>query len=119
MSNEISASITLNVSKSGVTLNQSFSKTSDMAGAEMIGNTQTVGTSAETLTVGDVSTIGYLLIKNLDSTNFVEIDAVSTMDSFPQKVLAGESILLKPQTATIYGKADTAACSVYVQAVEL
>lgn len=119
MANEISASASLSAGKNGVALSNSFSRSADMSGDEMIANIQNVGTTAEAVVLGDISTIGFLLIKNLDDTNFVEIDAANTFDKFPQKLLAGDFVLLKPQTTTIYAKANTAACNLLVQAIEL
>jgi hypothetical protein len=80
---------------------------------------QSIGTSAELVGVGEVTTIGYVLIVNLDDTNYVEIDKVNTFDAFPQKLLAGDVILLKPESATIYAKAHTASCDVLICMVEL
>jgi len=88
-------------------------------GQESNQTVQSVGTSAEALVLGEVSTIGYTLVMNLDATNYVEIDNEAGMAGWPQKLLAGDFILLKPQAATIYGKANTAACNVLVAAVEL
>lgn len=69
--------------------------------------------------LGDVTTIGFLLLKNLSAANYVEIDSVNTFNGFPQKILAGEFILLKPQTATIYARANTAEVNLQVVALEL
>jgi len=119
MANEISVSISLTASKNGATNVASASNTITMAGDQMITNVQTIGTSSETLALGDVSTLGYLFIKNLDATNFILVDYVDTMDAFTQKLLAGESILLKPVGTTIYAFANTAPCNVLVVALEL
>ena len=48
--------------------------TFDMAGTKFIKNTQTVGFGAhELLELGDIGTPGWLMGKNLDSTNFMEV----------------------------------------------
>lgn len=119
MANEISASASLSANKNSISVSNSFSRSADMAGSELILSVQSIGTTAEAVALGDVSTIGFLMIKNMDETNFVEIDSANTFDKFPQKLLAGDFILLKPQTTTIYAKANTSACSIVVQAVEL
>ena len=120
MANEISLSVGFSASKGGVTVRApSGGITRNMAGTEMISNVQSVGTSAEALQLGDVTTIGYLVVKNLDATNFVEIDSANTFDKFPQKLLAGDQVVLRPQTATIHVKANTAAVDIAVTAVEL
>ena len=119
MAREITASASLTASKGGASVSASAAITNDMAGDQMLTNVQNIGTSAEALVLGDITTIGFLFVKNLDATNYVEVDSVNTLDEFPQKLLPGEFVLLKPQTTTIYAKANTAACNVLVQAVEL
>lgn len=119
MANEITVTSSIIASKNGATMQAAFNKTLDMAGDQMINNVQIVGTTAETLVVGDVTTIGYTILKNLDATNYVEIDSVAGMTSFPQKLLPGEFCVLKPQTANIYAKANTASVNLLVVSVEL
>lgn len=120
MASEISAAVSLNASKGGATVTASGTKTADMAGDQMITNVQAVGTSAEALVVGDVSTIGYVLIKNLDATNYVEIGLDSGVSTQVfGKLLAGDIMLLKASTATMYVKANTASCNIAVTVVEL
>ena len=95
------------------------SQTLTIAGDEAIGVQQAVGTSSEALVVGDVNTIGSLYIENTDAANFVEIDSASTFDKFPQKILAGGFVLLHPQTASLFVKANTASVNILVVATEL
>jgi hypothetical protein len=120
MANEITATASLSASKGGASINNSGSKVADMAGDQMIGNVQAVGTAAEALNVGDVSTIGYVYLKNMDATNFVEValdSAVSTQ--IFAKLLPGDVTLVKAKTATMYVKADTAGVNLFVGAAEL
>ena len=119
MANEITVNSSIYASKNGATLSQSSSKTIDMSGDQMLANIQIVGTAAEAIVLGDVSTIGYLMLKNTDSTNYVEIAGEVGITNFVQKILAGEFILLKPEVATIYAKANTAAVNLLVVALEL
>jgi len=120
MANEINASISLGVNKNGLVLNGGGSKTADMAGDQGLTNVQIIGTSAEAIVLGDVSTIGYVAFKNLDPTNFVQLaldSGVSTQ--IFAKLLAGDVTLIKAATATMYAKADTANVNLLVTAVEL
>lgn len=121
MANEINAACSLTASKGGATVTASGTKTADMAGDQMITNVQAVGTSSETLQLGDVTTLGYLMIKNLDATNYVEVasDTGFGASTIVSKLLAGDIILLKAPVATLYVKANTAACNIAVTAVEL
>ncbi len=120
MANEINASISLGVNKNGVVLNGGGSKTADMAGDQGITNVQIIGTGAEAIVLGDVSTIGYVAFKNLDPTNYVELGLENTVitQNFA-KLLAGDVTLIKASTATMYAKANTAPCNLLVTAVEL
>ncbi len=70
--------------------------------------TVTVGTTEETISFGDVSP-GWVLIKNLDDTNFVEFDFSSAPSPYGINLPAGASMVMKMNTgATLYAKADTA-----------
>ena len=120
MAREITCTVTLFANKNGARVSHTKSKVSDMTGDDMIQSTQLIGTTAEALTFDEISGAPQsLLIENLDSTNYVEIDSASAMDKFPQKLLAGDAVLLKPQTGTIYAKANTAAVRIAKCAVEL
>jgi len=119
MANEISVAASLSLARLGTTVAAAFSKHADFDGDQSIANVQIIGTAAEAVVLGDVTTVGYVLLKNQDATNFIQIDSVNTMDGFTQKLLAGDFILLKPEAATIYAKADTADCNLFVQAFEL
>lgn len=120
MAREITATASLSASKGGASVNNSASHVADMAGDQMIGTVQIVGTSAEALNVGDVSTIGYVFLKNMDATNFVEVALDSSVSTQKfAKILAGGVALFPALTATMYVKADTASVNLYVEAVEL
>lgn len=120
MANEITASASLSVAKGGATISGSGSKTADMAGDQMLSNVQIVTTSAAALVVGSVVTVGYIWLKNMDATNYIEValdSAVSTQ--IFAKLLAGDVTLIKAATATIYVKANTASCNLAVAVSEL
>jgi hypothetical protein len=71
--------------------------------------TQLIGTTAEAISFGDVGNPPKkVVVVNRDATNYVEIDSANTFDKFPQKLTPGDFIVLSPQTATIYAKANTA-----------
>ncbi len=117
MSNEITWNVGLTISKGGVTERKAFSGRIDMAGNNTSGSTQDIGTSAEALTFGDIAGIPpQLLLKNLDATNFILVGFTNPPTEI--KLKAGEAVLMRPTTATIYAKADTAACRLYKLACE-
>lgn len=116
MANEINTNISVTVSVGGQSATGTVTTPSDLTTA-FIGNEQIIGTTDETILMGDVSgTPVFIFIKNLDATNFVLVDSASTYDKFPQKLYPGKGVYLLPQTGTIHIKADTASCKVFVLA---
>lgn len=119
MAREITYSVNLNVSKGGARVSHAKSQTLDMTGDDMLQSTQLIGTTAEALTFDEISGApAVLLLENLDAANYVEIDSAATMDKFPQKLMPGDPILLRPQTGTIYARANTASVRIVKAAVE-
>lgn len=76
---------------------------------------QNVGITEEALLLGDGGSIGYVLLKNLDSTNFVEIRTGTGATKFV-KLLAGEIALFRFGSGVTapYVIADTAACDLEI-----
>jgi hypothetical protein len=120
MANEIAASVSLSVSKNGAAIaSGQLSIVDDMAGDQMITNVQAVGTSAEAVNLGDVSTVGYVLFKNMDATNYVELALASdVLSQIFAKLLPGDIALIPLATATIYAMANTAGVNLLVCGVE-
>lgn len=121
MANEISASASISASKNGASVSASIAVTATMAGDQMISNVQIVGTASEAIALGDVSTPGYVFIRNLDSTNFVSISVLATAvagTSFT-KLLAGDFCIFKAVSTQITAIADTAPVNLQVIVIEL
>ena len=119
MANEIRSSVNFSAIKGGakVAISSSFNLT--MAGSEMVQATQSIGTSSETLNLGDITGIpGAIVIKNLDATNYIEIGGDTGLTVFKIKLLAGQFVAFQPTSATIYAKANTAAVRVQIIATE-
>lgn len=74
-----------------------------------------VGTSEEALPLGDVSSLGFVIVINRDTTNFVEL-RVGTGGTKFAKMLAGEPALFRFGSGITapYIIADTSACQVEV-----
>lgn len=70
-----------------------------------------VGTTTESLPSGDVSSKGYLFLRNLDATNFVTLYATTGGNGREfGKLKAGEvTVLRMSPSKSLVGKADTAA----------
>jgi len=82
----------------------------NMTGNNFSHGFQSVGTGTEAVSVlADVSTQGFVFVRNLDNTNYVLFGAAATGD--PVKCKAKEAALFRIN-GTLYGKANTAACNV-------
>lgn len=77
----------------------------------------TIGTSEESESFSELTNVGWCLMKNLDSTNFIEWGFSTGV--YGGRLEAGEVALFrfKPAT-TLYLKADTAACQMTIYALE-
>lgn len=117
MANEISITLTLQGTKNGITFEQSVNLLRDMAGDEMCQNVQIVGTSAETLHFGDAASPGYVFLKNLDATHYIDLYAVSGETPFA-RLAAGDITLIKSGEQSMLAKANTAACKLLVFVIE-
>ena len=75
---------------------------------------QNIGTSEESPTFTDITTNGYLLMQNLDPTNYVEWGVTTAV--YAGKMLAGETAgpFRLSAGATLFLKANTAACDVRI-----
>ncbi len=112
--NTIQASTALSVNgPSPISRTNTYSVTQSGSNTAVL--TQNIATSATQITLGNVSGVPpALLIRNLDATNYVEVDANTSFNGFPQKILPGAAILLAPEIATIYAKAHTTAVLVEI-----
>jgi hypothetical protein len=121
MANEVTLTAGLSVTKDGTTLQGYVNKQITMSGTPKISNTQTIGTTTEQLVLGDIASMGYLYLKNLDSTNFVEIGLSTPVSGANAmiKLLPGEAAIIPTRQTTIYAKADTAAVALEVVACSL
>lgn len=72
--------------------------------------TQVVGTTPETLDLGDVSSPSLVIVRNLDPENTIELGRMISASFEPfQAISPGEIAVLKPADGTVlYAQADTA-----------
>uniref|UniRef100_A0A6M3K389 Uncharacterized protein n=1 Tax=viral metagenome TaxID=1070528 RepID=A0A6M3K389_9ZZZZ len=118
MSDELRLGIVLSFSKSSASIKKAFHIDVDVTGDAYESAVQAIGTSEEQLAQGaDLGTPGYVLVKNLDATNYVEIG--STTGVYDIKLLAGEVSLWHHNSATIYAKANTSSVNVEYTIIEL
>lgn len=118
MAGELSLRVSLSFAKSSAEVQRSKGISVDVTGDAFTHEVQSVGTSEEALAQGaDLGTPGYVLILNLDGTNYVEVG--STTGVYDIKLLAGEWACYRHNSATLYAKANTSACLVEYIIIEL
>lgn len=89
----------------------------DQAAVGAAEGVQNIGTSEETLSAGGLSTEGWLFIRNLDTTNYVQLGFSTGV--YGCRLEAGEFALFRTEpSADIYLKANTAACNVQYRWLE-
>ena len=110
MANEISFTQTLQGAKAFATRKVSKSASVSMSGDDFVEGTQLIGTSAETIGLGDIGTPGFCQVTNLDAANYVEFGPDGT--TWFVKTKAGETSTFRVTSAAIYGRANSAACRV-------
>tara|TARA_R100000789_G_scaffold1196_1_gene4067 strand:- start:17 stop:394 length:378 start_codon:yes stop_codon:yes gene_type:complete len=106
MANEISISLSITASKNGAKFTRQESFKDDMTGDAWVAGVQQVGASSEALvTHADITTYGWVYLKNLDTgANYVEFShdtaSIGGDDSIC-RLFAGESCIFKtaPETA--------------------
>jgi hypothetical protein len=109
MADELRIGITISWSKGNANVKRAEHDEITITGDSFTHAVQSVGTSEEELTQhADLGTPGYVFVKNLDATNYVEIG--STTGVYDIKLLAGEMALYRHNSATVYAKANTSAC---------
>jgi hypothetical protein len=108
MANELSLSLGLNYTKNNAGVSKSVSPQITVSGTPFAAHLQNIGTTDETLDLGDVGTIGFVFLHNLDASNYITFG--SDGSAYPLKLKAGESMIVRWNAAAIHAKANTAAC---------
>jgi len=115
MANELRIEAQLEYSKSGVKQNKHDSAYVDVSGDSFTHVVQEVDTSNELIVIGsDVATWGYVYLKNLDSTYYIEVGLTS---SYSIKLKAGEVAMFRA-AAALYARANTAAVDLEIIVIE-
>ena len=110
MADEVTVNAFISVVKDYLSFTKNIGSLSfDMDTARMAGGTQTIGTGAhEALEFNDIATPGYVWMRNLDATNYVEIGIDDEGTFEPTIVLKAGRIAMFPAAAQLYAQADTA-----------
>ena len=88
----------------------------EQTGALVYDNTVSVGTSEETAgpSFGDIGTEGLCVIYNLDATNYVQVGFATGVYGVRLRGGSAPAVFFLEPGATIYLKANTAACNVRI-----
>ena len=117
MANEIQVSSTLRYSSSPASASLATSYFADQTGSKYQAGVQAVGTSEESLDKNDVVTIGYLAVRNMSATNFVQLGI--TTGVYTIKLFPGKGCVIPWNGQYTYIKADTSSCDVEYLMTEL
>lgn len=79
-------------------------------------NTLSIGTAEETAgpAFGDIGTEGLCIIYNLDTTNYVQVGFATTVYGMRLRGASAPAMFFLEPNATLYLKANTAACNVRI-----
>lgn len=112
MARELTASVALTLQKGIVEVSwiQHGVKVT-VSGSKYTHIVQAIGTSATALDIGDITTPGYILMKNQDATNYVTI-RMGASGADVVKMKAGEIALFRLAGSTPYAVANTASVNV-------
>ncbi len=110
MANELSLQIGLSYSKGGDVDQVSDGTSITVSGTARMSGRQNIGTVEEQLVLGDVSSVGIVWIKNLDTTNYITVGTVAGQRGF--RINAGECFPFRVANNAIYCAANTVAVDV-------
>ena len=123
MANEISLSITFNLANGSHTekITTGTINVDQSAVGGSVPGVVSIGTSEEDVDLSELSTLGWLYMRNLDTTNYVSYgkkDGSNNMQAIG-RMEAGEPCLFRLEPgATLRMQANTAACNVLIKAFE-
>lgn len=116
MANEITAGVSLLYTHpSGVTENVILSVLRDSANAGKTVATQKIGTVEEQFAFVDVTDARFIVVQNIDTTNFVQVGTAAGQYSI--KLKPGDPALFPPNANALFLKANTAECKVSITVV--
>ena len=116
MANEITVSATLRYAKAKAAASLATSFTASQTGDKYEAGIQQIGTTEEAVQQGDIGTICYIAVRNMDATNYVEFGAVTAQ--YTVKLLPGEGAVVPWKRSALLAKANTAAVEVEYLLIE-
>ena len=118
MANEITTSASLAFSKNEIEDSLAFAQANfDVSGSKFIHNVIATTTSEVAVDKGNITTIGWVAIKNHDDTNYVEWFGVED-ESATIKIKANEFCLFRSASSAPFIQANTGSCTVEYLLIE-
>lgn len=121
MADELGISLSINYTKDKVTLARTINQKITVSGADYSDQTQDVGNGEhEALSINaDIGTAGMVQLRNLDSTNFVEVGIEVSSTFYPLlKLKPGEAQWFRLSSGAPFVKASTAPVKIQVLCFE-
>jgi hypothetical protein len=116
VANEITISATLRYAKAKASASLATSFTATQVGDKYEAGVQQIGTVEEAVVQGDIGTIGYMAVRNMDATNYVEFAAVTAQ--YTVKLMPGEGAVVPWKRNALLAKANTAAVEIEYLLIE-
>lgn len=120
MTNQLNITVNLSATVAGQLFPVSVSNNIVPAADIALKETLSIATSATAIPLTGFTQAAYVVIVNLDPTNYVEVSYESTAAVTPNRIQPGGVIVLCPESgAVLYGKANTAAVNIAYTAVSI
>jgi hypothetical protein len=127
MASELNVSASLEYSKNGNEISKFETKTVNVTGTNFVQLNQSIGFDREEIIInggnafGDIGTAGYVLLKNLDATNYITLYMKAEDTWLPfAKLNAGEIALFRVANDVydVWAQANAAACELEITMIE-
>lgn len=123
MANETTLVGSLSNVRSGISISESLSLSITQSGTANFVNTQSLSTTTAAITMGGVTSPGYVMLKNLDTTNTISIGLATPVTTGPGNamftLLPGEACIFPTRQTTIYAIASAATPQLGVLVISL
>jgi hypothetical protein len=96
--------------KDGVTTLQNFTDTFTITNSPIVSAIQSIPTSWTAINLGSVTSLGYIIYKNLNDTNYLELSADSGGANPLVKAKALDFGMFRLTGSTLFARSNTTAC---------
>ena len=120
MANKLTFNFTTTLTHAVGSASINVSETRTLTGTGFVSEEQEIGTGAwEAIDLTDIGTLGFLVIRNIDPTNYVEIATANDGTQIFGKISAGRGLPVEVASGvTYYAKANTGSVKIVFLATE-